>query len=126
MEKNKMNQGSSGQTKPKVVVVGKDQKSADSIKKPAQSSRLKKKEEKWDFPYVKKNFIIAGIGLIVIIAGYLLMSTGITEEPALTEGGKWNNPMAVTIAPILLIIGYCVIIPYALYKFFGKKEESEI
>lgn len=110
-------------SKPRVVAVAKERKSADDQKKQSQTVRPRKKDEKWDFPYVKKNFIIAGIGLLIIIAGYFLMATGITEEPALPDG-KWNNPMAVTIAPILLLIGYCGIIPYALFKYFGKKEES--
>lgn len=119
---NKDNRGTTGQNKPKVVAVAKERKPAEEQKR-QQALRPRKKEEKWDFPYVKKNFIIAGIGLLVIIAGYILMATGITEEPALPDG-KWNNPMAITVAPILLIIGYCVIIPYALFKYYGKKEES--
>ena len=78
------------------------------------------KEQRWAFPFEKKNYIFAAIGIGVILLGYLLMYTGVTEEPALPDG-KWNNPMAVVIAPILLIIGYCVIIPYSLMKFFSKK-----
>jgi NADH:ubiquinone oxidoreductase subunit 6 (subunit J) len=57
----------------------------------------------------------------VILVGYALMTTGITEDPA-TVSGKWNNPLAVIVAPILLILGYCVIIPYSIIKIFRKKE----
>ena len=52
------------------------------------------------------------------------MATGISDQPALADG-KWNNPLAVSVAPVLLVIGYCVIIPYALLKFFGKKKEID-
>lgn len=85
-------------------------------------SKVQTKEtvSKWSFPFEKQNFIYAGIGLLVILVGYLLMSTGVTEEPAVPDG-KWNNPFAVVVAPILLVIGYCVIIPYALMKMFPKK-----
>ncbi len=93
---------------------------------PAHSSKGKpvKKKTMWAFPYTKKNFIIALIGLGVIVFGYLLMATGITEQPALVQG-KWNNPFAIDIAPVVLVIGYCIIIPYAIMKYYGKKEEAD-
>lgn len=67
--------------------------------------------------------MIAGIGVAVILVGFLLMSTGVTEEPAVPDG-KWNNFFAVQLAPVLLIIGYCGIIPYAIIKYFKKDEQS--
>jgi hypothetical protein len=76
----------------------------------------------WEFPLERKNLMWLGIGLLVIIVGYLLMSTGITEEAAVPDG-KWNNPFAITVAPLVLLLGYCVIIPFAIMKNFGKKEE---
>ncbi len=76
----------------------------------------------WKFPLQKQNFYIIGVGLIIIIIGYLLMATGITEEPALPNG-KWNNIFAVSIAPILLVLGYCVIIPYGIFTSFPPKEQ---
>lgn len=76
---------------------------------------------KWEFPLEKNNLIIIGIGLAVILVGYLLMATGITEEPAIANG-TWDNTMAVSVAPILLVIGYIVIIPYGIIKRFNKVE----
>lgn len=81
----------------------------------------KKSAVKWEFPLEKNNLMIIGVGLLVILIGYMLMATGVTEDPAVADG-KWNNPMAVTIAPILLIIGYTVIIPYGIIKKFKKVE----
>lgn len=89
------------------------------------SSQSKKEKVTWNFPFTKRNFIIAGIGLVVIIIGYILMATGISNQPALESGTPWNNPFAVTIAPILLLIGYCIIIPYAIIKYFGKDKEAK-
>ncbi|MBI5326114.1 MAG: DUF3098 domain-containing protein [Ignavibacteriae bacterium] len=83
-----------------------------------------KKKVKWEIPFLRKNAIIAAIGLGVILIGYILMSTGITNEPAVPNG-KWNNPFAISVAPLLLVIGYCIIIPFALIKFYGKKGEPE-
>lgn len=79
---------------------------------------------KWEFPLEKKNLLWLGIGVAVILIGYLLMSTGITEEPALVDG-KWNNPLAVDVAPVVLVIGYCIIIPFAILKDFGKSKREE-
>ncbi|HRP01353.1 MAG TPA: DUF3098 domain-containing protein [Candidatus Kapabacteria bacterium] len=81
----------------------------------------KQSSVKWEFPLGKNNLMIIGAGLAVIALGYILMATGITNEPALPDG-TWNNSMAVTVAPILLIIGYTVIIPFGIIKRFTKKE----
>ncbi|MFM8178583.1 MAG: DUF3098 domain-containing protein [Candidatus Kapaibacterium sp.] len=77
----------------------------------------------WDFPYSRKNFLIFGLGIVVIIVGYLLMSTGISDEAS--HQTAWNNPLAVSVAPVVLVIGYCVIIPYAILRMFRDKAASE-
>ena len=71
----------------------------------------------WNFPLDSYNYKIIGIGAIVIAIAYGLMSTAISDDPT-----QWNNPMAVTIAPVLLAIGYCVIIPYGL---LARKKDSQ-
>lgn len=77
----------------------------------------------WDFPFTKKNFVIAGIGVATIVIGYLLMATGLGGDHAAVDGA-WNNPMAITVAPLLLVIGYCAIIPYAILKYFPHNEAN--
>lgn len=77
---------------------------------------------RWDIPLNTTNLILLGLGIAVIVVGYLLMSTGIADDP-LKNQGVWDNAMSVTIAPILLGIGYCVIIPFALL-YRGRKAES--
>ncbi|MDP6853827.1 MAG: DUF3098 domain-containing protein, partial [Candidatus Marinimicrobia bacterium] len=54
----------------------------------------------WSFG--KINYQLFGIGLLVIIIGYILMATGETE-----------SYQSVKLAPIILLVGYCVIIPAA-------------
>ena len=51
----------------------------------------------------KKNYLLFGIGLAMIIAGYIVMATG-----------DVNSFQSLTLAPIMLFIGYLVIIPLAL------------
>jgi hypothetical protein len=77
----------------------------------------------WHFPLEKKNLIIIGIGIAVVIFGYILMSFGITETPAAVNG-TWNNVFSVSIAPLLLIIGYCVIIPYGIFRTFSSTDKT--
>ena len=92
-------------------------------KKKTQRKKAKKAIE-WKSPLTKKNYQILGIGLGVILLGFILMATGITEKPAVPDG-KWNNFFAVNVAPILLLIGYCVIIPYGIMKFFRNKTQEK-
>lgn len=54
-----------------------------------------KSTENW--PYGKKNYLIFGIAAIVIIIGFILLGQG-----------------SDTFSVILLVIGYCVLIPAAL------------
>ena len=51
----------------------------------------------------KKNYLFFGIGLATIIAGYIVMATG-----------DVNSFQSLTLAPIMLFVGYLVIIPLAL------------
>ena len=59
--------------------------------------------ESWDFS--KTNYILFFIGLVLIIIGYLVMNQG-------TEGV--DSFKSVTLAPIMLFIGYIIFIPAAL------------
>lgn len=53
--------------------------------------------------YTKTNYQIFGVGLLVIISGYIIMAMG-----------EVYSFQALTIAPILLFIGYLVILPISL------------
>lgn len=81
---------------------------------PQQKKNINKKKPKvlFDNMLEKENFIILLVGIIVIVLGYVLMASGGVEDA-----------MALVIAPIVLIFGYCVIIPFGiLYK---KKSSSK-
>jgi Na+-transporting NADH:ubiquinone oxidoreductase subunit NqrB len=99
---------------------------AKKIKKPITQNVKKTNTPKviWDYPLTKQNYKLIAIGLGVILLGYLFMLTGLGEEFA-TPDGAWQNPMAISLAPTLLVIGYCVIIPYSIIKFFSHSGKSE-
>lgn len=68
----------------------------------------------WKYPFLKQNFIFLGLGVATIIAGFFMMSTSISSDP--NDHTTWMNTLSVDIAPIVLVIGYCVLIPYAIMK----------
>ena len=73
-----------------------------NIKKPANAGIL---------PLERENFIIMGVGLIIIILGYIALSEN-----------KVEGFMPLVVAPILLVLGYCVIIPFGI--MYRKKDKS--
>ena len=66
-------------------------------------------------PFHSENYILFGIGLLLIVIGYIALSRG-----------PWNSFWSLTLAPILLVLGYCVVIPIAiLYRKRKKEKETE-
>ena len=57
-----------------------------------------------NWPFNKKNYLLFGIGILVIILGYIIMAIG-----------EVNSFKSVKLAPILLVIGYLVIIPLSIF-----------
>jgi uncharacterized ion transporter superfamily protein YfcC len=75
-------------------------------KKDLQRRRLSKDDI---LPLGKENFRIIGLGLLVIIGGYLAMLEGSVE-----------GFLPLVLAPILLVAGYCVIVPIGI--MYRKKD----
>ena len=66
-------------------------------------------------PFSKRNYQIFFLGLGVIIAGYLVMASGETY-----------SFRSLTLAPLMLLLGYCVLVPLAiLHRKKGKKEKEQ-
>jgi len=82
-----------------------------------KAKKIKKKEKKKvkaSIPFGKENYILFLIGVLVIVIGYIFMAQGPADS-------FWS----LTLAPILLVISYCLIIPASiLYKKKLPKEES--
>lgn len=68
-----------------------------------------KGKEKYTLPFGKKNLIWFGIGLLAISVGYILLGSG-----------------SMTLAPILLVLGYCVLIPIAILISGEKKAKESV
>ena len=50
-----------------------------------------------ELPFGRKNYILFGVAAAVIVAGYVALAQG-----------------SITLAPILLLLGYLVVIPWAI------------
>ena len=64
---------------------------------PAKPKPVSKKPLRPMINLSKKNYAIMGAGLATIIAGFISLASG-----------------SITLAPILLVLGYCVLIPVGL------------
>jgi hypothetical protein len=74
---------------------------AKQIKKKDQIRKKQKLEAA--LPLEKLNLQIIGGGIVVILAGYLALLQGPVE-----------GFVPLTLAPILLLLGYCVIVPLGI------------
>lgn len=61
-----------------------------------------------ELPFTSINYFLFIAGLLVIVLGYILMGTG-----------ELNSVQALSVSPVVLLIGYLVIIPVAI--LFRKK-----
>ena len=61
-----------------------------------------------EWPFNKTNYAIFGVGIIVIIIGYLIISLN-----------EVNSVASTKIGPLMLFVGYCVIIPISI--IYSKK-----
>ncbi len=63
--------------------------------------------------WTTKNFVLLFAGLAVVLLGFILMAQG-----------PWDNPLSLTVSPLVLLVAYLVIIPAAIL-FSGKKQKEE-
>ncbi|MBN2037430.1 MAG: hypothetical protein JW768_11865 [Chitinispirillaceae bacterium] len=61
--------------------------------------------------FTAKNIKLFGVCLALLIVGYILLGQGPVD-----------NPLSKTIAPIVLVAVYCVLIPYAIMA--GSRDAS--
>jgi hypothetical protein len=76
---------------------------------------LRGMEKKYNSLFGKENFLWMAIGGIVIIAGILLMSGGKSPDPTVFKDNEVYSTRRITIAPILIIIGFLIEV-YAIMK----------
>jgi len=71
----------------------------------ASAKKVKKGAASAAPDFDKRNYIILGVGVLLIILGFVFLAGG-----------------DITISPILLVLGYCIIIPLGILLPKGKDE----
>ena len=73
------------------------------------------------WPFVPKNYLIFGAGMISIILGYITLAY--TAPDPIPGDNSWPQ-LLLTISPALLVIGYCVLIPMSIIVRGRESEPS--
>jgi hypothetical protein len=63
----------------------------------------------WD----KTNYLLLGLGILIIILGFYFMSLG-----------NWESTSSLVISPILLFIGFVIVLPVSI--FYKKKSTTKL
>ena len=69
-----------------------------------------------DFAFKKKNFILLITGILFIATGLILMSGGASEDPEVFNYEIFNF-RRLTLAPILITVGFIIEIFAIMVKF---------
>jgi xanthine/uracil permease len=75
----------------------------------ASAKKVKKGSAAAAPDFDKRNYIILGVGVLLIILGFVFLAGG-----------------DITISPILLVLGYCIIIPLGILLPKGKDESTPL
>ena len=70
---------------------------------------------KQNFAFSKKNYIWLGVGIALLVVGYLLMSGGGSDNPNEFHADQLFSARRITLAPITVLAGYGTIL-YAILK----------
>ncbi|HLP14278.1 MAG TPA: DUF3098 domain-containing protein [Flavobacteriales bacterium] len=62
------------------------------------------------FTFTKENYYIMLVGVFCVIVGFVMMTGGGTDNPAKFNGEELFSAKRITFAPIMVILGYVVVI----------------
>lgn len=63
--------------------------------------------------WTKNNYVILVFGILILIFGYYLMSFL-----------PWFNVVSMNISPIVLLIGYLILLPLSIFFRFNKRRND--
>lgn len=79
-------------------------------------------DKKSQFGFQPENYKLLLIGLAINILGFILMIGGGAENPNDFNAGEIFSPRRITIAPILIVAGYVVILLAIMKKKRAKQD----
>ena len=84
---------------------------AVKTKKKNVKASVKSLPSPFNIYWEKTNYLLFGFGVILIVLGFYFMSLG-----------EWNSSSSLVISPILLFLGFVVVMPASI--LYRKKESA--
>ena len=82
----------------------------------------KQDNQKMPMPFGAKNYALMAIGVLVIVVGFILMSGG-GDHTATEFDSSIYSTRRITIAPIVVIVGFVIEIFAIMLRFNPKNRE---
>ena len=86
---------------------------AVKTKKKNVKSSTKSLPSPFNMYWEKTNYLLFGLGMLLIILGFYFMGQG-----------EWNSSSSLVISPILLFLGFVVVMPASI--LYRKKSEAQV
>lgn len=68
---------------------------------------MEKEKKGFDFAFRKENYILMGVGVLLLILGYILLSGGGSDDPNVFSEALFNTRRLV-VAPLVILAGFIV------------------
>lgn len=81
----------------------------------SNNTSAQKQATQQDFLFDKSNYIWMLAGVVLVVIGFMLMSGGKNEDPTTFNYDEIYSTMRITIAPLMILIGFAIEI-YAIMK----------
>lgn len=81
----------------------------------------KTKKQTTGFPLEKENYILLGIGFLIIILGFILMSGGGSNDPEVFNEKQLFSFRRTTLAPMLVLFGFI----FEIWAIMKKPKEDK-
>lgn len=80
------------------------------VRQPAAPRQTMFSEGKGEFIFSRIHFIFFGIGLLLVLLGLMAMTGGQQPDPNVWDESIIYSPIRITVAPILILSGFVVVI----------------
>lgn len=84
-------------------------------KNKSTTAPTQKQASQQDFLFDKSNYIWMLAGVLLVVIGFMLMSGGKNEDPTKFDYDEIYSTARVTIAPLMILLGFAIEI-YAIMK----------
>ena len=74
-------------------------------------------------PFVRRNYLYVHIGCVVVLAGFLLMMGGGSDDPNVFNESVFGFRQ-ITLAPIVVVAGFSFVIYAILYRPRGQNNRG--